>query len=134
MAVSILDFVQNVSTQIFRKGDTIFRQGEPSNGIMYFIFNGEVAIYKNRNNEMEEIGKMKPGAFFGEMALLNAQPRAATIIVNSSIVKLGILDHRTFLKLSRTTPAFLYGLLKTVIARLAKAEKRAEELQKQLDG
>jgi len=133
MSVSILDFVQNVSTQIFRKDDIIFRQGEPSNGIMYFIFNGEVTILKNRNGEMEEIGTMKPGSFFGEMALLNPQPRAATIIVKSSIIKLGIIEQRTFIQLSRSSPAFLYGLLKTVIFRLSKAEAKVEELQRQVD-
>ena len=57
----------------FRPGQTIFHEGMLGSNV-FVILSGEVGIY--RKNEL--IAKCKVGDAFGEMAVLNKQPRTAT--------------------------------------------------------
>ena len=116
--MNISDFVHNVHSKQFKLGEVIFSQGEPCDGKMYFIFSGEISVIKIRNNEKHEIRRISTGEFFGEMALISAEPRAATIQVASHEAKLGIIDEEIFYKLAKNSPEFLFVLLKATIKRL----------------
>lgn len=63
----------------FSEGQKIISQGDQANG-MYFIESGRVKIIKNladgRQVEAATLGK---GAYFGELALINHKPRAASV-------------------------------------------------------
>lgn len=123
--MNILEFVQNVHTRQYKNGDIIFSQGDTCDGTMYFIFTGEVAIIKKReNNTEEEIRRMHVGEFFGELALVSSEPRAATIKVSSHAAKLGIIDEQIFYKLAKNSPEFLFALLKATITRLVELDKK----------
>jgi len=130
--MNILDFVHNVSTNHYKKDDIIFKQGEKSDGNMYFIFTGELSIIKNRDGKEHEIGTLMPGGFFGEMALIYPEPRAATIKVKSDSAKLGIVSKESFLQLAKVSPQFLFLLLRKTIERLNLAEKKIEKLQEDM--
>lgn len=124
----IYDYINNISTKTYRKDEVIFSQGEYSNGKMYFLFEGELSATRNKNGKEIELGTLEPGSFFGEMALIKPLPRAATIKAKTIIAKVGIIDKESFLKLSKTSPGFLFGLLKTVIERLYGVEQQLEKL------
>lgn len=126
---NIYDYINTVSTKIYRNGDYIFQEGDASNGRMYFVFEGELAVLKKRPTGIQEVGTLAAGSFFGEMALIKAKPRMASIQVKSAAAKLGIIDKQSFLKLSKQAPAFLFVLLKSVIERLTYAEERIEKLE-----
>ncbi|MCB1191075.1 MAG: cyclic nucleotide-binding domain-containing protein [Leptospiraceae bacterium] len=132
---NIMDYISNVSTKYFRNGEIVFEQGEYSNGIMYFVFEGELSVLKTKQGKKkaEEIGVLEPGAFFGEMALIKSTPRMATIMVKSPKAKLGVIDKNSFIKLSKTSPGFLFILLKSVIERLYASEERLEELRNKIN-
>lgn len=86
---------------------------------MYFIFSGEIAIIKVRDKTEYEVRRMHSGEFFGEMALISSEPRAATVRVTSREAKLGIIDEAIFYKLAKNSPEFLFALLKAAITRMA---------------
>jgi CRP/FNR family transcriptional regulator, cyclic AMP receptor protein len=117
-----------IGPRTLKKGDLVFVEGQPSDGIMYFIFSGELLVTKNINGEQRGLRTMKDGEFFGEMALVNNRPRTATVRVHSQIAKLGGIDRRTFALLGKSKPAFLFSLLRTVAARVADAEDRLNRL------
>jgi len=73
----------------YKKGETIFRMGDPGLG-MYIIINGLVNIVEeNEKNEMKTLAVLKDGAFFGDLALLDEAPRSASAIADSSCDILG---------------------------------------------
>ncbi len=72
----------------YKKNETIIRTGDPGLG-MYIIINGSVEIIE----EEEKAGKrtlatLSNGSFFGDMALLDEDPRSASAmaLVDSEII------------------------------------------------
>jgi len=70
-----LEHAQRISVP---EGSVIAREGE-MNHSMYLVEIGEVSIVKNVDTPQEvTLAALGPGQFFGEMCILEAQPRAAT--------------------------------------------------------
>jgi len=66
-------------TQTFSSDTRIFTEGEKGS-IAYVIESGLVEIFTNKNNQHELLGILTPGQLFGEMALIDDEPRTATAI------------------------------------------------------
>lgn len=64
----------------YQPGDVLFREGE-SGDVMFVIQAGAVRITKDIAGEDKALAVLGPGEFVGEMAILNAKPRAATATV-----------------------------------------------------
>jgi CRP-like cAMP-binding protein len=128
VSLNIFEYVNNLAVEIHIEGDVIFRQGDPSNGRMYFIAEGELAIFREVDGEFHEINRLRAGSFFGEMAIISKTERSATVKVVSKKAKLGYLDEEVFLKIGRANPIFLYSLLKLVITRLKSIEDSIETI------
>ena len=64
---------------MFGEGEVIFWEYEPGDSF-YLIQSGSVKIVKIFGNIEKTIDVLKPGEFFGEMALLEDAPRSATSI------------------------------------------------------
>ncbi|KAL0212758.1 hypothetical protein RCL1_006384 [Eukaryota sp. TZLM3-RCL] len=59
-------------------GTVIVKQGDPGD-CFYFIKEGTCSIHKLVGDENVCVGQLREPAYFGEMALMSSQPRAATI-------------------------------------------------------
>ncbi len=97
-------FLASLSRQErFTAGQTIFREGDPGDNL-YVIVEGEVRIGKFIPGAGEEaLAVLEHGAFFGEMALVDDEPRTATatahtdptvVLAISKDVLGGLLDIR----------------------------------------
>jgi CRP-like cAMP-binding protein len=73
----------------------------------------EVAQYRNR------IG---PGEFFGEMSLLDGQPRSATVVADTPM-RLLVIPRREFVTLLREVPSLTERILIALCQRLRHAEQ-----------
>ena len=71
-------------------GEDVVRQGEPGE-YFYAVANGRFNVVKDG----EVVGTVKPGGFFGELALLNDAPRAATVRATTP-ARLFRLDREAF--------------------------------------
>lgn len=72
------------------QGDLIIKQGEPGDSF-YIVLQGSARVEKDN----EHVGSLNPGDYFGELALLNGQPRAASIYVQEvpfKCLRLGAAD------------------------------------------
>ena len=63
----------------FEANAAIFREGEPGDRA-YVVEAGEVAIVRNADGKPEVLGKIGKGGMFGEMALVDGEPRMASAI------------------------------------------------------
>ncbi len=76
----------------FRQKETVFRTGDPGAG-MYILERGSVAIYtRNVEHKREELARLGPGEFFGELALVDESPRSATAVALERSYLLGLLS------------------------------------------
>jgi len=82
-------------TQKFPSGHSIIQEGETGDNF-YIIESGQAEVYKRGiPKPVKMLGK---GDYFGELALLNDKPRAASV-VSSSDIKLAMLGKEGFQRL-----------------------------------
>lgn len=60
-------------------GEVIFEQGDEGLGV-YVIIQGKVRIQLDSRAKENELARLGPGQYFGELALLDGAPRSATAI------------------------------------------------------
>lgn len=84
-----------LETQKFLAGIVIIREGEPGDSF-YLLEEGEAEAYKSGSES--PVMRYKKGDFFGELALLNDVPRAASVIAKTD-VKVATLDKPAFQRL-----------------------------------
>jgi len=81
----------------------------------------------------EKRGALRPGAFFGEMSLLDGGPRSATIVAETP-VRLLVINRRNFSVLLKDAPGLTETLLMTLSRRVRQAEDSAERMGGALAG
>lgn len=84
-----------LETQKFAPGATIIREGDPGHSF-YLVESGEAEVYKSGTDS--PVKHYQKGDFFGELALLNDAPRAATIVAKTDI-KVATLGKSAFQRL-----------------------------------
>lgn len=99
-------------------GHRIFGQGDRGDK-MYVVLEGEVRLSVNGR----EIERLVPGAIFGEMALIDDQPRSATAETLSPC-RLVPIDARRFEFLIRQTPGFSLHVMRVMSDRLRRMDQR----------
>ena len=108
----------------FASGEYIFREGESGNRL-YLITEGEVRISRDVPGSGEEaLAVLKPGAVFGEMAVLNRSERSTHAISNGGTVALTIArsDFEMLLDLNRELAyKVLWAVARLLSARLRNA-------------
>lgn len=81
------------------KGEVIVKQGDDGDEF-FIILEGECVVSKKEEGEEEEkeVGRLRSGAYFGELALMQNAPRAATVSAGDNC-KLVKLDRASFHRL-----------------------------------
>lgn len=99
----------------FAPGDVLVRAGDPGDSF-YLIVSG-----KARLDGKPSARTLGAGDFFGEMTLLDGEPRSATITATTELQAM-LLPRRAFVKIVRQEP----GIALTVMAELAARVRRLE--------
>lgn len=105
---------------LFAAGETIFQEGEPGRQ-MFIVEEGQVEIFRSAAGGPKKVGTLGPGDFFGEMAIIDDLPRAASARARSECRLLGI-DHATFDRMLRQYPEVAIRMLRKMSARLRELE------------
>ena len=98
----------------FAKGQTIFRQGDMGDG-MYLVESGQVIVWDEKADEA--IAYLGQGSFVGEIALLLAEPRSASLRVAID-ADLYVLEKKDFDTLLETRPAIAIQMTRELSQRL----------------
>jgi CRP/FNR family cyclic AMP-dependent transcriptional regulator len=99
----------------FRPGEVIFSEGDKGDK-MYVIRNGEVEV--ERDGKIVET--LSTGGIFGEMALIDGSPRAATARAKTAC-EVAPITEKTFLFLVHETPFFAIAVMRTIADRLRRS-------------
>lgn len=111
--LDILELVGRFSEKFYKKGEVIFPEG--STGLeMYVIVEGRVAL-RMRNRL---IRYLEAGSHFGEFALIDQQPRSATVVAAEDCHLL-ILSPDQFERLKREDPARALAFYEILSKRLS---------------
>ncbi len=106
----------------YEPNDIIFCEFEPGNDF-YFIQSGRVEIVKIINNREKTLDILAPGDVFGEMAILEEEPRSASAIAIEH-VKLLRFRRENFDALLQGNPQLAYKLLVIFSKRIYDAKRR----------
>jgi CRP-like cAMP-binding protein len=93
-------------------GTVLFREGEKGES-MFALVSGEVEVTKGGVS----VSVLKPGEVFGEMAVIDHQPRSATATARTDC-EIVELSERRFLFLVQQTPFFALQMLRLMASRL----------------
>src|SRR5450830_816045 len=99
-------------------GKYIFRTGETAK-VMYLVIEGEVDLMLS---DMV-VETAREGAFIGELALIDNEPRSASARARSDC-RLFPIDEARFQSLVKETPFFALQVMKTLAHRLRKMDAR----------
>lgn len=111
---------------VCRKGDVIIRQGDPGS-TMYIIQSGAVEVTQRRGDHEMVLALLEQGDFFGEMALIDDEPRSATVTALRR-TRLLALNRASLLERLREDPGVAFHLLKTLSQRIEKNNRLSWEL------
>ena len=102
----------NIDAHQIKAGSVIFRQGEAADQL-FVIKGGEVRIQIGNRT----ITELSAGDIFGEMALIDNEPRSATAVAMTD-VELVPVSEKQFLFLVSQTPYFALKVMRVLARRL----------------
>jgi CRP-like cAMP-binding protein len=112
---------------VLKRGATIFAKDDPGNSL-YAVISGTVKISisspDGRNAILNLVG---PGELFGEMAVLDGQPRSADATANTNC-EIFVIDRRDFLPFVRSQPALAMKFIELLCARLRWTSEQVEHV------
>jgi CRP-like cAMP-binding protein len=112
---------------LLKRGATLFAKDDPGNSL-YVVISGTVKISisssEGRNAILNLIG---PGELFGEMAVLDAQPRSADATANTNC-EIFVIDRRDFLPFVRSQPTLAMKFIELLCVRVRRTSDQVEQL------
>ena len=104
----------------FKKGQVIFRQGDPGD-CMYYIAYGTVGIYIDFGTEKENLlTKLHENQFFGEMGMIEKMARSATAVVLENDTVLTSFTEEGLDRMFEEKPSLILLSLQHISSRLRK--------------
>lgn len=112
----------------FKKGDIILMEDDDTSQSLFIIAKGEVKVVLTAEDGREAIlASLKEGDFFGEMSLLDGEPRSATVrAVEDS--RLLTIRREDFLAAIRKQPDLALTLLGEMSKRLRRSNRQISSL------
>jgi CRP/FNR family transcriptional regulator, cyclic AMP receptor protein len=112
---------------VLKRGATLFAKDDPGNSL-YAVISGTVKISVSspdgRNAILNLIG---PGDLFGEMSVLDGQPRSADATANTNC-EIFVIDRRDFLPFVRSQPTLAMKFIELLCARLRWTSEQVEQV------
>ncbi|MCX7944572.1 MAG: cyclic nucleotide-binding domain-containing protein [Deltaproteobacteria bacterium] len=104
----------------FSKGERIINEGDEGDSL-FIIVEGFVNILKGR----ETIAKLGPKDFFGEMAILDSEPRSASVVADSETICLKI-SREDFTEILIDEHEIMLAIIKSLVQRLRQSNTKSE--------
>ena len=110
-----------------RRGATIFAKGDPGTALIAVLW-GSVKISVSTSGGHEAVlNIINAGQAFGEIALLDGQPRTADAVAMTDC-ELMVIDRRDFIPVLRREPDVALKLIETLCARIRRTSEQVEDV------
>lgn len=117
-----MSFMEERLKRQVKKGDVIFRDGD-SGQSMFIILEGQVEISKMLGDQETVLAKLGAGSIFGEMAIIDGQPRSATATAITNAVLLEI-SREMFRRRLEEVPNWMQTFFTIIVERLRSATRK----------
>lgn len=99
----------------FPKGGTIVQAGDTSDEF-FVLVSGRLEVSVNRSGRKVVLATLEPYSYFGEMAMLAAEPRSATVVAteDSVVIEMG---RQLLMEIFRTHPELMDTMARNIAAR-----------------
>jgi CRP-like cAMP-binding protein len=104
-------------------GSVLFDEGDTGDAF-YVVLEGTADVRLGTGRRLNSVG---PGGWFGELALLDAAPRSASVVATSEL-EVAVLGARIFRTLLRELPTISERLLAALAGELRDARRTSEAL------
>jgi CRP-like cAMP-binding protein len=112
---SLAGLAEDVS---YNAGRVIVKRDDPGKAF-YVIVEGEAKVVKGKITTARAEALLGPGDFFGELALLDGEPRAASVVAASPLATIRI-ERAAFRRMLREEPDIAIKLLEGMARRTRK--------------
>ncbi len=110
-----------------KRGATIFAKGDPGNSLIAVI-SGTVKIsVSSADGRSAILNLIGPGEIFGEMSVLDAQPRSADATANTNC-EIFVIDRREFLPFVKSQPELAMKFIELLCTRLRWTSDQVEQV------
>ncbi len=92
-----MNLADALSSKYFEPGQCIISEGDDADG-MYFVEQGDVRVTITQSGKEKDVSTLNSGNYFGEMALVENQPRSASVYAACK-VKVAFVDRDSFERL-----------------------------------
>ncbi|MEG3617200.1 SulP family inorganic anion transporter [Magnetovibrio sp. PR-2] len=129
----LMDLGQSVQRRIYRKGEQIFAQGEDA-ACAYFLARGRMNIFIDipGASRKKRISTLMAGSLFGEMGLIDGEPRSASVVASRDSVCY-VIDTKHFSQLRQERPDLVVTLMSNVAKQFSSRLRVANIMISELD-
>ena len=117
----LADIAALLEEENFEKGQYIVNEGDLGKEL-FMIVKGEVEVVVGGN----VVAVMKEGAGFGEMALIDSQPRSADIIAKNEVLVLK-MESDDFLEILKQRDEVALGVIRVLTGRIRELNAKLAE-------
>lgn len=107
--------------ELFEKGAYVVNQGDLGREL-YIIVSGEVDVLADG----KKVDVMSAGSYFGEMAIIDSQPRAADVVANADLVVLR-MEMDDFHEILTQQEQIAIGVIRVLNRRIRNLNNRLRE-------
>ena len=111
----------------YRRGEVIFHQGDPGDSL-HFLTDGRVKVVLDaETGEEAVIAILGPGDCFGELSLIDGEPRSATVETLESVQTLS-LSRADFMAFIRSNPTATERMMVALAGMVRRADESMADL------
>ena len=125
---------RTLERRVYQRGDIVIKEGDTDRSL-FMISKGTASVKVSLAGQARErrLASFSPGAVFGEVALLDEEPRSATVTADEELVCY-VLDDARFRTLTRAHPSIAITLLTNLSRELSRRLRKANAMISQLEG
>jgi CRP/FNR family transcriptional regulator, cyclic AMP receptor protein len=113
--------------RLYRPREVVFRQGDPGDGLFVIATGYLKASISGPTGTATTLAIMGPSEMFGELSLLDGNPRSASVAAVTR-AELMTIDRASFLRLFESRPRLGITIMEVVARRLRRLSERSDDL------